>query len=111
MSENSNLSNSNSGYTPQGQLVAAHWTRLAPTYKGALEWLHAKGIDPIKAKVEDLLADMAGIGQGKKVLDVGCGVGGPAMTGGSLSCSSRELVIRAATLNQLFRWSYRSRPN
>ena len=91
MSENSNLSNSNSGYTIQGQMVAAHWTRLAPTYEGALEWLHAKGIDPIKAKVEDLhgldmmhmgglgatdlLADMAGIGQGKKVLDVGCGVG------------------------------------
>ncbi len=94
MSENRNLSNSNSGYTPQGQMVAAHWTRLAPTYEGALEWLHAKGIDPYKAKVEDLhgldmmhmgglaatdlLADMAGIGQGEKVLDVGCGVGGPA---------------------------------
>ena len=54
MSENSNLSNSNSGYTPQGQMVAAHWTRLAPTYESALEWLRAKGIDPYNAKVEDL---------------------------------------------------------
>ena len=89
----------NSGYTTQGQLIAEHWTRLAVTYEGAIESLRSKGLDPGKATVEDLhaldmmhmgglaatdsLAEMAGIVEGKKVLDVGCGVGGPARRMGS----------------------------
>lgn len=85
---------SNSGYTEQGQLIAEHWTRSAVTYQGAVESLRSKGIDPNQATAEDLhsldmlhmgglaasdsLSDIAGIVAGKKVLDVGCGVGGPA---------------------------------
>ena len=83
-----------SGCTQQGQLIAEHWTKLAVTYEGAVESLRSKGIDPNQATVEDLhsldmmhmgglattdsLSDMVGIVAGKKVLDVGCGVGGPA---------------------------------
>ena len=94
MSDHIDSPTSNSGYTQQGQLIAEHWTRLAVTYEGAVESLRSKGIDPDQATVEDLhaldmmhmggisatdsLAEMAGIVEGKRVLDVGSGVGGPA---------------------------------
>ena len=94
MSESTNPARSSSGYTAQGQLIAEHWTKLAVTYQGAVESLRSKGIDPGKATVEDLhaldmmhmgglaatdsLAAMAGIAEGTRVLDVGCGLGGPA---------------------------------
>ncbi len=94
MSENDKPSTSDSGYTPQGQMVAEHWTRLAVTFEGAVESLRSKGIDPDKATAEDLhaldmmhmgglaatdsLSEIAELLAGKKVLDVGSGVGGPA---------------------------------
>lgn len=80
--------------TDQGRKVADHWSRLAVTYEGALQSLEEKGIAADAVKVEDLhaldmihmgglaatdsLAFMAGIDSGHRVLDVGCGVGGPA---------------------------------
>jgi SAM-dependent methyltransferase len=82
------------GVTPQGQKVAAHWSRLSLSLDGALEALKSKGIPPERATAEDLhgldmlhmgglratdeLAEMAGIRPGHEVLDVGSGVGGPA---------------------------------
>ena len=83
-----------SGLTDQGRKVADHWSRLAVTYEGALQSLEEKGIAADAVTVEDLhtldmihmgglaatdsLAFMAGIDAGHRVLDVGCGVGGPA---------------------------------
>ncbi len=82
------------GLTPQGELVAAHWARLSLTVDGAMQALQAKGIARGQATANDLhgmdmlhmgglaatdtLAEMAGIGPGRQVLDVGAGVGGPA---------------------------------
>ena len=82
------------GSTPQGELVAMHWARLSLTIDGAMQALQAKGIAPGQATASDLhgmdmlhmgglaatdtLAEMAGIGPGRQVLDVGAGVGGPA---------------------------------
>ena len=83
-----------SAVTDQGRKVASHWSRLAVTYEGALQSLEEKGIAADAVKVADLhaldmlhmgglaatdsLASIAGIDAGQKVLDVGCGVGGPA---------------------------------
>lgn len=83
-----------SGYTDQGHRVAAHWSRLAVTYDGAIQFLEKQGIPLDKITAEDLhtldmihmgglaatdeLATMAGAALGDLVLDVGCGVGGPA---------------------------------
>ena len=94
MSENDDLSTSDVGYTPQGQLVAEHWTRMAVTFEGAVESLRSKGINPDMAAAENLhaldmmhmgglaatdsLSEIAKLVPGKKVLDVGSGVGGPA---------------------------------
>ena len=86
--------NEESGYTDQGRKVAGHWSNLAVTYAGALKSLEAKGIAADEVKVEDLhaldmihmgglaatdiLAKFAGVTSASRVLDVGCGVGGPA---------------------------------
>ena len=94
MSENDDPPSSDSGSTPQGQMVAEHWTRLGVTFEGAVESLRSKGIDPDKAAAENLhaldmmhmgglaatdsLSEIAELVPGKKVLDVGSGVGGPA---------------------------------
>jgi SAM-dependent methyltransferase len=80
--------------TDQGRKVAAHWSRLAVTYEGALRSLVSRGIAPELARAGDLhavdmihmggvaatdaLATMAGIAVGDRVLDIGSGVGGPA---------------------------------
>lgn len=80
--------------TEQGRKVADHWSRLAVTYKGAVNSLEASGIAVEEIKAEDLhavdmihmgglaatdeLATLAGISEGDRVLDVGSGVGGPA---------------------------------
>ena len=80
--------------TPQGRKVAAHWSRLAVTYEGALTALAEAGIDVKAVRPEDLhaldmihmgglsatdaLAEQAAITPGLRVLDVGAGVGGPA---------------------------------
>jgi sarcosine/dimethylglycine N-methyltransferase len=82
------------GYTEQGRRVADHWSRLAITYEGALAALAKRGISSNTVRVEDLhsldmmhmggvaatdlLASAAKISAGQEVLDVGCGVGGPA---------------------------------
>jgi MPBQ/MSBQ methyltransferase len=80
--------------TEQGRKVADHWSRLAVSVEGALASLRSRGIVPEHAGAADLhavdmihmggvaatdaLAAMAGIGAGRRVLDVGSGVGGPA---------------------------------
>ncbi|MES2710178.1 MAG: class I SAM-dependent methyltransferase, partial [Pseudomonadota bacterium] len=80
--------------TEQGRKVAAHWSRVAVTYEGVMRSLEARGIIANQAKAEDLhavdmihmgglaatdaLAAMARIAPGKRVLDIGSGVGGPA---------------------------------
>jgi sarcosine/dimethylglycine N-methyltransferase len=84
----------NDAVTDQGRKVAAHWSRLAVTYDGALAALAEAGIDPTAARPKDLhaldmihmgglaatdaLAEQASIEPGMRVLDVGAGVGGPA---------------------------------
>jgi ubiquinone/menaquinone biosynthesis C-methylase UbiE len=94
MSVTANKANATSGYTDQGRKVAAHWSRLAVTYEGAIQSLEQKGLSIDEISAEDLhaldmlhmgglaatdeLATMAGIASGDLVLDVGCGVGGPA---------------------------------
>lgn len=83
-----------SGFTDQGRRVADHWSRLAVSYEGAIRSLAGRGIRADAATVEDLhdvdmihmggvaatdaLASLAGVAAGHRVLDVGCGVGGPA---------------------------------
>lgn len=82
------------GFTDQGRRVAAHWSQLAVTYEGAMQALERQGVARDKVTVQDLhsldmihmggvaatdeLALMAGIAPRDMVLDVGCGVGGPA---------------------------------
>lgn len=89
-----NEMNAGTGYTEQGRRVADHWSRLAVTYEGAIQSLEKQGIPVDKIRAEDLhtldmihmgglaatdeLATMAGVLSGDLVLDVGCGVGGPA---------------------------------
>jgi SAM-dependent methyltransferase len=80
--------------TAQGRKVAAHWSRLAITYEGALAALAAAGIELNAVQPADLhaldmihmgglsatdaLAKQAEIEPGLRVIDVGAGVGGPA---------------------------------
>lgn len=82
------------GSTPQGERVAAHWARLSLTVEGAIQMLRSRGIGLEQATADDLhgldmlhmgglaatdaLARMAGLQAGRRVLDVGAGVGGPA---------------------------------
>jgi SAM-dependent methyltransferase len=82
------------GSTPQGERVAAHWSRLSLTVDGAMQALRSRGIAIEHATADDLhgldmlhmgglaatdaLAEMAALQPGQHVLDVGAGVGGPA---------------------------------
>jgi sarcosine/dimethylglycine N-methyltransferase len=82
------------GLTEQGKKVTDHWSNLAVTYDGAIEALRKSNIDLASVKADDLhgldmihmggliatdeLAALANIQPGHRVLDVGCGVGGPA---------------------------------
>ena len=83
-----------SGLTDQGRKVTEHWSNLAVTYEGAVAALESAGIDLRAVTADDLhtldmihmgglnatdeLAQLANIQEGYHVLDVGCGVGGPA---------------------------------
>ncbi len=78
----------------QEHLVAEHWARRLITFAEALELLRSRGLDPNQATPEDLhlfdiahvggveatdlVAHEAGICSGKRVLDIGSGLGGPA---------------------------------
>lgn len=82
------------GLTDQGRKVAAHWSRIVMSYDAALEALNAKDISAEAATANDLhafdmmhmgglsstdaLASAADIREDLRVLDVGCGLGGPA---------------------------------
>lgn len=94
MADDPNNSVSVAGFTPQGEMVAAHWARLSLTVDGAMQVLRSKGIAPEQATADDLhaldmlhmgglaatdtLAEMAALRPGQQILDVGAGVGGPA---------------------------------
>jgi SAM-dependent methyltransferase len=94
MSDQSTSTNRQAVYTQQGRMVTDHWARMGITYEGAIQRLQADGIDLESVAVEDLhsmdmnhmgglgatdaLGDMANVGPGQSVLDVGSGVGGPA---------------------------------
>ena len=94
MADSANPSVSMAGSTLQGQMVAAHWGRLSLTFDGAVQALQAQGIAPGLATADDLhaldmnhmgglaatdaLAELAQLRPGRRVLDVGAGVGGPA---------------------------------
>lgn len=78
----------------QEHLVAEHWARRLITFTEALELLRSQGLDPNRAKPEDLhffdiahvggveatdlVAREAGVCSAKRVLDVGSGLGGSA---------------------------------
>lgn len=82
------------GLTEQGKKVADHWSNLAVTYDGAIGALRKSNIDLTSVSADDLhsldmlhmgglsatdeLAVLANVRAGNRVLDVGCGVGGPA---------------------------------
>jgi ubiquinone/menaquinone biosynthesis C-methylase UbiE len=82
------------GFTDQGRKVAAHWSKIVISYDAALEALNAKGISAQAASANDLhafdmmhmgglsatdaVASAADVHEGLRVLDVGCGLGGPA---------------------------------
>ena len=82
------------GLTDQGRKVTSHWSNLAVTYEGAIAALRSSNIDLETVTADDLhrldmlhmgglaatdeLAELAGVEHGHRVLDVGCGVGGPA---------------------------------
>ena len=84
----------NTASSRQAQLIAEHWARRLPSYDEALALLRAKGIDADRCTAEslhgfdmihvgeveatDLVAREAGIERGERVLDIGCGLGGPA---------------------------------
>jgi MPBQ/MSBQ methyltransferase len=87
----------NSTKTPssrQAQLVAEHWARRLPSFDEALALLRSKGIDAERSTAEDLhgfdmihvggleatdlVAREANIKRGQRLLDIGCGLGGPA---------------------------------
>jgi sarcosine/dimethylglycine N-methyltransferase len=112
------------GLTEQGKKVADHWSNLAVTYEGAIEALKGSDIDLASVTADDLhtldmihmgglaatdeLAELARVQAGHSVLDVGCGVGGPArrlankfgatVTGIELS---RKLFETAVALTEL----------
>ena len=108
--------NNPAGLTEQGQRVTEHWSNLAVTYEGALEALRRSGVDPEAAKAEDLhgldmihmgglaatdeLAQLAGVQPGNRVLDVGCGVGGPARRLASKFDASVTGIELSSTLQQ-----------
>lgn len=78
----------------QAQLVAEHWARRLPSFDQALALLHSQGLDTDRLNPEDLhgldmvhaggveatdlVAHEASIESGQHLLDVGCGLGGPA---------------------------------
>lgn len=78
----------------QAQLVAEHWARRLPSFDEALALLRSKGIDVDQPTAEDLhgfdmihvggvettdlVAREANIKRGQRLLDIGCGLGGPA---------------------------------
>lgn len=112
------------GLTEQGQKVTNHWSNLAVTYDGAIEALKKSNINLESVTADDLhsldmlhmgglaatdeLAELASVQKGHRVLDVGCGVGGPArrlankfganVTGIELS---RKLFETAVALTEL----------
>jgi len=88
---------SSQGYTPpsrQAQLVAEFWAQRLPSFDEALTLLRSQGLDTDRLSPEDLhrfdmvhcggveatdlVANEGGIKRGQNVLDVGCGLGGPA---------------------------------
>jgi ubiquinone/menaquinone biosynthesis C-methylase UbiE len=78
----------------QAQLVAEFWARRLPSFDEALALLRSEGLDVDRLSPEDLhrldmvhcggveatdlVAHEGGIKSGQSVLDVGCGLGGPA---------------------------------
>jgi SAM-dependent methyltransferase len=78
----------------QAQLVAEFWARRLPSFDEALVLLRSEGLDVDRLSPEDLhrldmvhcggveatdlVAHEGGIKSGQSVLDVGCGLGGPA---------------------------------
>lgn len=78
----------------QAQLVAEFWAQRLPSFGETLALLRSQGLDTDRLTPEDLhafdmvhcggveatdlVADEAGIKSGQHVLDVGCGLGGPA---------------------------------
>lgn len=87
-------SSSPKGLTDQGRKVTAHWSNLAVTFEGAVEALGKAGLDLDNVTADDLhsldmihmgglsatdeIALLANIQPSQHLLDVGCGVGGPA---------------------------------
>ena len=83
-----------SGLTEQGRKVTDHWSNLAVTFEGAKNALEKAGVNLDAVTADDLhpldmihmgglsatdeIAELANIQRGNRVLDVGCGVGGPA---------------------------------
>jgi ubiquinone/menaquinone biosynthesis C-methylase UbiE len=82
------------GLTEQGRKVTDHWSNLAVTFEGAKDALKNSGINLNAVTADDLhsldmihmgglsatdeIAELANIQKSQRVLDVGCGVGGPA---------------------------------
>lgn len=125
-----NASKNPAGLTDQGKKVADHWSNLAVTYEGVVEALEKANIDLVSVTADDLhsldmlhmgglsatdeLAALAGVREGQRVLDVGCGVGGPArrlagrfgakVTGIELS---RRLFETAVALTELVKMTDR----
>lgn len=78
----------------QAQLVAQHWAQRLPSFEEALTLLRSKGVNIDRPTPEDLhsldmvhtggveatdlVAREASIKRGQLLLDVGCGLGGPA---------------------------------
>jgi SAM-dependent methyltransferase len=100
--------------TAQGRKVAAHWSRIAITYEGALAALAAAGIELNAVQPADLhaldmihmggllatdaLAKHAEIEGGLRVIDVGAGVGGPARRFADRYCATVTAVELSETL-------------
>jgi ubiquinone/menaquinone biosynthesis C-methylase UbiE len=78
----------------QAQLIAEFWARRLPSFDEALALLRAEGLDVERLSPEDLhrldmvhcggveatdlVAHEGGVRSGENLLDVGCGLGGPA---------------------------------